>query len=562
MDDDQMISDLTQRFGHSGSVMTAVTGAPVRHRLPRAGRAVPRTVARLLRIELRRSAMPWILPVIAVLFWFDSYRFSTGTAPYWVLRTFWSMGQGRAIIDFAPFVAGVAAWIGSRDGRRGTADLVAGAVRPRWAAQLVTWASAAIWAVGAYLVFVGVMFAVYAHEGLQGSPPWWWVAVGAAAVTAFSAAGFAVGTFFPSRFAGPLAAFGAFLALIVSSQNGFGDTSGWPLILPTNANGNYQLVSGIFYPYLPDLPIARMMFLAGIAVAALGLLGLPALAGGAGLRRAAAVVTLAGVAAAGTASCLVRTAQLTPHGMVIPALHDAANDRPIGYTPVCAKAAGVPVCLNPAYRRYLAEAAAGLRPVLAEVAGLPGAPARVAQVAGRYTRFQFELVSAQAVEVTISGRPEFVPAQAVAVTISGRPPVLRVPLDEFNTLPSLTAGSAAQFDQELLLLSVHAFAGAGDGAGTAAQQAVQAALLQHGGIPFAAQLQALTIAWLPDWAQADLQGLVAASSSTSNPDQPLAGPVYAAARRLAALPTAARHAWLAAHLAALRSGQLTPGQLP
>jgi hypothetical protein len=359
-----------------------------------------------------------------------------------------------------------------------------------------------------------------------------------------------------------VAAFGAFLGVIVSSQNGFGDTSGWPLILPNNANGNYQPVSGIFYPYLPDLPIARMMFLAGIAVAVLGVLGLPARAGGPWLRRAAVVVTLAGVAAAGTASGLVRTARLTPQGTAIPALHDAANDRPIGYTPVCAQAAGVPVCLNPAYRRYLPEIAADLRPVLAEVAGLPGAPARVAQVAGRYTRFQFEIVSAQAVEVTISGRPKFVSAQAVAVTISGRPPVLHVPLDEFNTLPSRTAGSAAQFDQELLLLSVHGFVGAGNGAGTAAQQAVQAALLQHGGIPFGAQLQALTILGLPYWAQADIQGLVAADSTTTSPDQPLAGPVYAAARRLAALPAAARHAWLAAHLAALRSGQLTPGQLP
>src|SRR5207245_9807820 len=121
--------------------------------------------------------------------------------------------------------------------------------------------------------------------------------------------------------------------------------------------------------------------LAGIAVAALGGLGRPARAGGPWLRRAAAVVTLAGVAAAGTASGLVRTARLTPHGMVIPALHDAANDRPLGYTPVCARPAGVPVCLNPAYRRYLPEVAADLRPLLTQVAGLPGAPGRVAQVA-------------------------------------------------------------------------------------------------------------------------------------------------------------------------------------
>ena len=48
------------------------------------------------------------------------------------------------------------------------------------------------------------------------------------------------------------------------------------------------------------------------------------------------------------------------------------------------------MCVNPAYRRYLSEVAADLRPVLTEVAGLPGAPVRVAQVAGRYTSGMFE----------------------------------------------------------------------------------------------------------------------------------------------------------------------------
>ena len=40
------------------------------------------------------------------------------------------------------------------------------------------------------------------------------------------------------------------------------------------------------------------------------------------------------------------------------------------------------------------------------------------------------------------------------------------------------------------------------------------------------------------------------------------GPVFAAARRFAALPAPARHAWLAAHLAALRAGRLTLKDLP
>jgi hypothetical protein len=90
--------------------MTAATGVPVRHPAPRAASAVPLSAARLLRVELRRNVMPWILPLIAALFWFDSYRPSTGTAALYPLRTFWNMGQGHTIIDFGPFVAGAAAW--------------------------------------------------------------------------------------------------------------------------------------------------------------------------------------------------------------------------------------------------------------------------------------------------------------------------------------------------------------------------------------------------------------------------------------------------------------------
>ena len=104
------------------------------------------------------------------------------------------------------------------------------------------------------------------------------------------------------------------------------------------------------------------------------------------------------------------------------------------------------------------------------------------------------------------------------------------------------------------LLFVHAFTGAGPGPGTAAQQAVQAALLQDIGVPIAAQPKLLSWAGLPSWARA-----------TGGPQpgpEPATGPVYAAARRFATLPRAVQHAWLAAHLGAVRSGQLSLGQLP
>ena len=65
--------------------------------------------------------------------------------------------------------------------------------------------------------------------------------------------------------------------------------------------------------------------------------------------------------------------------MTIPALHDAANDRPIAFTPVCRPAGGVPVCVHPAYRAYLSQATAAFAPVLREISGLSGAPVRVAE---------------------------------------------------------------------------------------------------------------------------------------------------------------------------------------
>ena len=501
-----------------------VTSVPVRPASDRESRlAPPLTFLRLLWIELRHNVMPWLLPLIAALFWFDSYRPSTGTPPVWVLRTFWNMGQGHTIIDFGPFVAGVAAWMGSRDGRRGTLDLVTGTPRPRWVAQLATWAATAIWAVGAYLVFVGVMFGVYMSQGLQGEPPWWWVGVGAVAVAAFSAAGFALGAYWPSRFAAPLAVFGGFLAMMVSSQTGFSEPKGWYLILPTNSNNNYGADTGMFYPFLPDLPMARMMFLAGIAIVALGLAGLPARAGGPRLRWAAAVVTACGVAVAGTAVGLAATARIAPNGAVIPALHDAANDRPLPYTPACGHAT-IPVCVNPGYRPDLTHVMTAVGSVAREIVGLPGAPARAVQVATYYS-------AGNAAGPILPGEAE---------TIGGSPPVLRLPLGAIGLVGGF-GQDPQDFTDQVRLQFVHAFVGAGSGTGTPAQQAVQAALLERAGVPLPLVSKELAIAGLPVQA---------------------AGPVYAAAGRLAALPPAARHAWLATHLAALRSGQLTLRDLP
>jgi hypothetical protein len=516
--------------------MTAAS-VSVRTRPPQVARAAPRNIARLLWVELRRNAMPVVLPLIAVLFWFDSYRIAATMPPLWVERLYYILGQGHALVDFAPFVAGVAAWMGSRDGRRGMTDLVTATVRPRWEAQLATWAATIVWAVGSYLVFMAVTLGLLGRSIVWGSPPWWSVAAGAIGVAAFTSLGFALGAYFPGRFIAPIAAFGALFAMASSAQIGFSEGSGWALILPTMSNNNFGSDAGIFYPFLLGVQIARVMFAAGIAIAAVGLLGLPVSAGGRRLRLSAAVVTAIGATAAVTAVALTFTGRLEAYGTVIPALNDAANDRPIPYTPVC-RDAGIRVCVHPAYRSYLPDVTAAVGPVARQLTGLPGAPVRATQIA---TLFESGGPCVGACRPTA--------AQLQVETIGGSPPVLHMALNAI-TLPGSFGMDKPGFTGLIRLEFVHAFVGAGGGSGTPAQQVIQAAILQDAGTPLAAQPHVLGFS---PWALPD-----------SGPHQAGSYPpqLSAAAQRFAALPAAARHAWLAAHLGALRAGHITPGQLP
>lgn len=509
-----------------------VTSAPVRSTPRQAPQAAPRNIARLLWMELRHNAMPLVLPLIAVIFWFDSYRIAATLPPLWNTRLYYILGQGHALIDFAPFVAGVAAWMGSRDGRRGTGDLVTATVRPRWEAQLATWAATVIWAVGAYLVFMAVTLALLGRPVAWGGLPWWSVAADGVGVAAFASVGFALGAIFPGRFVTPIAAFAGLFAMGTSSQIGFSASGGWALILPTMSTGNFGQDAGIFYQFLPDLPMARVMFLAGIALTAVGLLGLPVSAGGPRLRRSAAAVTVTGAAAVVAAIALAFTAQVGPYGTVIPALHDAASDRPVPYTPVCGNA-GIPVCLQPAYRPYLSDVTTALRPVISQVTGLPGAPGRASQVA--------------AVFATGPGPGAGGVGQIPA--LKGSPPVLYLPLGAI-ALPGSFGDDSGSFVSQLKVEAVHAFVTSGDAYGDPAQQAVEAVMLQSAGIPLTQQPQALGATPWP---------LMSGGPRSAGRYPPQ---IAAAARRFAALPAATRHAWLAAHMPVLRAGRLTLGQLP
>jgi hypothetical protein len=519
--------------------MTAVARAPWAPRRPALASPVL-AVLRLLWLELRHNPMACLLPVVFGLFWLITYRKTMAMPPLWNLR---SAGlQTGVVADFAIPVTGAAAWIGSREARRRVSDQMTITARPRWARLLVQWAATTIWAMLACLACVAIVYGVTAHQASWGGPLWWPAAVAAASVAAFSALGFAVGTFLPSRFTAPLAAIAAFFIVALSTEPITGSQSYWQISPVVTGPWDMGSQAGVatFYPFLPDLSVAQVMFLCGLTVALLGALALPAGSGARTLRSAACGIVVAGLLAAGTAVRLAGTGTMDAHGMIdIPALHDAASDRPLQFMPVCSHTV-IPVCLNPAYATYLSVTANALAPLLSQVAGLPGAPTRIVQVPVTYQQ-----VAGNGVVIR-QGVPAFTGT-----------PVSHLVLPDQQPGPSLTpsqqAGQVATAYGPALVARV-----IGDGPGASqAQNSVATALM------IAAGLRRLDALYQPSsGAGARLPTGPGGPEVSPSPGVAPGAPAYAAAERFAALPAAVRHAWLTRHLAALRAGRLTLAQIP
>jgi hypothetical protein len=506
--------------------------------LPRSGRA--------LRLEFKRNAVPYVLPLLAAVFYFDALRTADGFPPVWALRA--SVIGDHMVFAFSAFAGGLAAWAGSREGRRKTRDLVASTPRAAWARLSATLAATLCWLLLAFLAGVAVLYIQTALQATWGGPPLWPVFVGAAGVTAVTVIGFSAGVFFPGRFTAPLVAIG----VLVLSQTGFREA-----LNVTPSSGTYALLSpansvpvvdaGVYHHVAPDLSVVQVMFMAGIAVALFGVLGLAPglgeLASAGGLRslraafargegalfRAVAVGLIAcGVAASWTAFALVGTARpdTVTGGWEIPALHSTASDQPVPVRQSCTPGSGFQVCVHAAFSVYLDDVAAALDPVAAEIAGLPGAPVRAVEVA------------------SMSG------GQPVWSGISGNPPVFQFTADrvgptfgDFYGIPD-PVGWRDGFRQGLLDSFVerpsHSVVPVPL---DAAQQAVEDVLLTSAGSqPLGASS-----------GQTAVNGKLSAATLAD---------ISVAARRFGALSASARRAWLAAHLAALRAGAITLAQLP
>jgi len=511
--------------------------------------------ARALRLEIKHSAVVWVLPILAALFYFNAYRTAAGYPPTWTLR---ASVITQANLAFSSMIAaGVAAWVATREGRRKTGDMLATTARAAWARQATVLAATAFWMVLAYLAGVAVIYLQTALQATWGGPPLWPVAVGVVGVAASCAVGFTCGTLFPGRFTAPVVAVAVFVAWFIgvnaaNSVNNFVDVRSAKgtaaLFVSTDGGRPQQVDVGVYYRVPPDVSIAQVMFMGGVLLVMVGLLTLlPAarvpgvrglsFAGRRWLTVVAAASITCGAAAAAAAFSLAGTARFSvATGWEIPALHDAADDQPVPYTPDCTGSA-FKVCIHPAFAPYLGAMSAALQPAAAEIAGLPGAPVRAEMTRG---------YSQPAVAGTTSVYDYSVEQEGFSGGFWATPATAR------------TADWEQGEQQDFITWFVSG--PAGPGLTTPAQEAVAIALLAKIGAP---------VPQYPQFSQPGTQPGASGTSSASGASgasgtQPgaSAAQITAAASGFESLSSAARHAWLAANIAALRSGTITLAQIP
>jgi hypothetical protein len=507
-------------------------------------------------LEIKHSAAVWVLPILAALFYFNAYRTAAGYPPTWTLRA--SVITGPNLIFFTVVAAGIAAWVATREGRRKTGDLLATTARAAWPRQATVLVATVFWMVLAYLAGVAVIYIQTAFQATWGGPPLWPVAVGVVGVAASCAVGFTCGTLCPGRFTAPVVAVAVFAAWFTgvgaaNNVNNFENVSrakGSPALFVATDDGRPRNVDvGVFYHALPDVSIAQVMFMGGVLLVMVGLLALLPAARVPGVRVSpiaagrrltvvlAAVGVACGVAASATAFALAGTARYSlATGWGISALHDAADDQPVPYTPNCTGSAFT-VCIHPAFAPYLGAMSAALRPTAAEIAGLPGAPVRAEMTTG----YSLPAVAGTTSVYDYSTEQEGYGGESFWAT----PATAR------------TADWEQGWQQDFITWFVSGPAEQDSPSQTPAQEAVAIALLAKIGAP---------VPQYPQFFQPSSQS--GGSSVSSGPGgsgtQPTASAaqITAAASRFESLSSAARRAWLTANIAALRSGTITLAQLP
>lgn len=322
---------------------------------------------RLLRIEARHNAVPWVLPLLAVLLGITPLARNLTPVALWLDRSVDVAGSVQLV---GPFAAGTAAWMASRAGRRAMGDLLASTPRDAWSRVLATWLVSAGWIVAFYIGLSVVFFSLTAGQATWGSLLWWPVVVGLVSAVACSAVGFVVGLRFPSRFTTPLVAVGV-LAAILGTRSAAADARTLGIGLLSPIYPTFGLDASVFYRPLPDLAVIQFMLYMGILALAVGLMGWR--------RRVGVALTAIGVGLAATAGVLVTQARLDGPSIVV----FSKASEVVPYTPVCSDTP-FPICVHPAYAggHELSVLSTVIDDIVEPVLGIPGMPVRASQTAG------------------------------------------------------------------------------------------------------------------------------------------------------------------------------------
>ena len=393
-----------------------------------------------------------------------------------------------------------------------------------------------------------------AQQATWGGPPIAPIVVGVLGLVAVCAVAFTLGALFPGRFTAPIVAVALMIITLYAFRQAVGDNGG--------SSGAIGVLSpdgsvpgddwGVFYPVSVGVPIVQGAFMAGVALASVGVLGLSSRTGGAGWRGAlsavaaggarlrtiavsavavGAALAVAAIALAGTANVSDATSTLQ-----IPAIDNAlARGNPIPYTPVCSSSHGeaaFAVCLHPAFRSYLPQVTVALDQVIGELSGLPGLPERASQI-------------------SVAALPQWAQGGPGSGQIVGRTYEFVLSSSIGWSSDSSTIKDALQQDlAQALIMGTGKTVTLPNGEeiyapGTPAQQAVVDGVLTVLGAP-------------PNRVPKSDNGPGPAGLST--PAQQ--AQILAVATKFAALPPATRHAWLAANLTALKAGTITLAQIP
>jgi hypothetical protein len=218
--------------------------------------------ARILRIELRRSAALWaaLISVPVVL----SYN---------------QVGQGLSLIagsqrgdllSFIPLALGLGAWQARRDRRSRTEELVATTPRPRWQRLLPTAAALAVGAAaGSLLIFAGLAGYTGATGAYVSAVSVPFATVTAVYLLAAVWSGLALGRLLPWRLTPPLLVVGGSVALMalgiaLDDEGGGGPAPGTVLLDPSYSN-----YFGPFSAYPWQVILAQGLWAAALAAAGL-----------------------------------------------------------------------------------------------------------------------------------------------------------------------------------------------------------------------------------------------------------------------------------------------------